>query len=324
MSLINASHTKAMDLAEEAVLARLAGDQEKFEKLSRDAWCHEVAAIKELTEHTEPLFSMLHRSAATLALDCGELRQAEKLTAAALAQEPPEFLAEELRDLLERANFERHLRLKGISLERGEIQFSLSGPAVGNGMMRHAEYHHRIWNAVRLFVRTAERLEKIPFRTRGRVAPVIADRYSVFVTAPRIGSVATTLRVGALSDRWVLPGMADPDTVVKEVMDCLQMLNANEDDAVESRITDFAYLKNFFELAKKIAPDGKNVRQVGLTSSTGDRTRTVSMMRLRTEIPTVSPRRLKDPRPRLDSNRLPGVVRKGTKLLADVTPEEQD
>ena len=104
MSLINPSHTKAMDLAEEAVLARLAREQEKFERLSRDALRHEIAAIKELTEHTEPLFSMLHRSAATLALDCGELRQAEKLIAAALAQEPPEFLAAELRDLLERAH----------------------------------------------------------------------------------------------------------------------------------------------------------------------------------------------------------------------------
>jgi hypothetical protein len=48
----------------------------------------------------------LHRSAAALALECGVLREAERLIAAALSGDPPNEIAEELRDLLEQVYFE--------------------------------------------------------------------------------------------------------------------------------------------------------------------------------------------------------------------------
>jgi hypothetical protein len=42
----------------------------------------------------------LHRSAAVLALECSELREAECLIGRALAGNPPDGIADELRDLL--------------------------------------------------------------------------------------------------------------------------------------------------------------------------------------------------------------------------------
>ena len=48
----------------------------------------------------EPTRSVLHRSAATLAVECSELREAEKLIGRALAGNPPDDIANELRDLL--------------------------------------------------------------------------------------------------------------------------------------------------------------------------------------------------------------------------------
>jgi hypothetical protein len=53
----------------------------------------------------EPTRSVLHRSAASLALECGALREAERLIATALSGDPPEEIAEELRDLLEQVYF---------------------------------------------------------------------------------------------------------------------------------------------------------------------------------------------------------------------------
>jgi hypothetical protein len=44
--------------------------------------------------------SILHRSAATLALECNELREAERLISRALSGFPPIDIAEELRNLL--------------------------------------------------------------------------------------------------------------------------------------------------------------------------------------------------------------------------------
>ena len=49
----------------------------------------------------EPSRSVLHRSAASLAEQCGEFREAERLIAVALSGNPPEEIAEELRDLLQ-------------------------------------------------------------------------------------------------------------------------------------------------------------------------------------------------------------------------------
>jgi hypothetical protein len=43
---------------------------------------------------------LLHRSAALLAIDCAELREAERLIARVLAGNPPDDIANELRDLL--------------------------------------------------------------------------------------------------------------------------------------------------------------------------------------------------------------------------------
>jgi hypothetical protein len=51
----------------------------------------------------EPTRSVLHRSAASLAIDCGELQAAERLITTALSGNPPAEIAAELRDLFVRA-----------------------------------------------------------------------------------------------------------------------------------------------------------------------------------------------------------------------------
>jgi hypothetical protein len=70
--------------------------------LSQAAFAKERAAA-DLTANQldlEPTRSVLHRSAAVLAIECGELRDAERLIGHALAGNPPQDIADELRDLL--------------------------------------------------------------------------------------------------------------------------------------------------------------------------------------------------------------------------------
>ena len=64
----------------------------------------------------EPTRSVLHRSAATLAVQCGELQQAEKLIAVALAGQPPLDVAEELKDSFIQIYLQRYLERKGVQL----------------------------------------------------------------------------------------------------------------------------------------------------------------------------------------------------------------
>ncbi len=102
MNKANKYHQQAMELAEQGDVAKRrkahAQAQELFQKafvLERHAAIHFVDQLD-----AEPTRSVLLRSAASLALDCGELREAERLIGAVLFGNPPEEIRQELRDVL--------------------------------------------------------------------------------------------------------------------------------------------------------------------------------------------------------------------------------
>jgi hypothetical protein len=95
-------HREAMELVDQAFLARQRGDTTVALELTKSAFSQERTAADLVANlfDLEPTRSVLHRSAATLAIECLELRQAEKLIGRALAGNPPDDIANELRDLL--------------------------------------------------------------------------------------------------------------------------------------------------------------------------------------------------------------------------------
>lgn len=97
-----AIHAEAMDLAEKAVIARTQGDTAAAQKYLKDALQKEqhAARIAVETEAPEPTRSILLKSAAHLAIECGETQLAEKLISTALAGDPPAELVHELRTML--------------------------------------------------------------------------------------------------------------------------------------------------------------------------------------------------------------------------------
>ena len=107
MKDIRSRHNEAMDLAEAGAMARIKNDFDGAVGLLRRAYEleREAASLCSATIDLEPTRSVLHRSAASLAIDCGEYREAERLIAVALSGEPPEEIREELRDLLEQVYF---------------------------------------------------------------------------------------------------------------------------------------------------------------------------------------------------------------------------
>jgi|SRR5579871_3714543 len=103
MSSVKQDHEQAMEYADQADIARSHGENDLATSLFRQALDYErrAAVAVALDLEAEPTRSVLHRSAASLALDCGEYREAERLICIALSGNPPEEIAEELRDLLE-------------------------------------------------------------------------------------------------------------------------------------------------------------------------------------------------------------------------------
>jgi hypothetical protein len=102
---LNQRHDKAMELAALALLARQRGDEKKAKPLFREAYDLErEVADKIAPTDLEPSRSVIHRSAATLAVDCGEYREAEKLAMIGLLGNPPASIEAELRDVLMQAS----------------------------------------------------------------------------------------------------------------------------------------------------------------------------------------------------------------------------
>lgn len=97
---MNDTHDKAMEFATLAFMAEQRGEITEAQRLYRDAYELEKEVADNLVSTTiEPSRSVIHRSAASLAIDCGEYREAEKLIATALAGDPPPSIASQLREL---------------------------------------------------------------------------------------------------------------------------------------------------------------------------------------------------------------------------------
>ncbi len=265
MSRVNDLHARAMEHAAQALLARMRGETGRAVELFGEALKCETAAIEELREYSEPTYSILHRSAGTLALDCNDLRTAERMAARALAQEPPPDVAQELRDLLEQIHFRTHLELRGIALGEDELQMNLTGPAVGFGLVKSDEFLTRVNDSTRLLHRIAERRRKKPFRERGRAGKDIEENYELFLSTPRAASFSVTLRLGSPTGQQRLPEICDAPAIMDEFIDLMDLANESKITEIRDRIEEPAYFRNFLGLAKRIAPDGDRIRQVGFT-----------------------------------------------------------
>jgi tetratricopeptide (TPR) repeat protein len=286
MSDLRTIHNEAMDLAEAGALAKIRGQTEDATQLLRRAFEleREAAALCADALTLEPTRSVLHRSAASLALDCGEYREAERLIATALSGEPPADVADELRDLLEQAYFHRHLALRGLSLEPEELQLSIAGKAIGFGIAPSEEYVERVQAFEKMVYRTAERKLGLAYREGGNPMKAIKDNFELFVSAPRAASMAVTLKIGRPTKEHqlllALEGTVESREVIDEIVYCLELMNLDQEEALKSHIEETAYYNNFVALAKKIAPDGEDVNVVGLTVIRNGKKREVPLRKI--------------------------------------------
>jgi hypothetical protein len=95
-------HHQAMELVDRSILAKQQGDDAGSLELLRSAFEQERSAANLVADQLdfEPTRSVLHHSSASLAVECLQLRETERLIARALAGNPPPDIADELRDLL--------------------------------------------------------------------------------------------------------------------------------------------------------------------------------------------------------------------------------
>ncbi len=283
-------HLEAMALCDRAVAARAERDGDGAAVYFRQAFELERQAAEAVAGEPglEPTRSVLHRSAAAMALECGEGRAAEKLVAAALAGDPPDEIAEELRDILEQANLQRHLALRGLELAFDEMQLSIEGKATGHGMAQSDEFVDRVQTSEKLIFRTIERKLGKPFRETGRAIREITQNFELYLSVPRAASFAVTLKVGLPQKQMGLPTieqelLRQPDKIIDNLLDCLQTYDKKDEAKLQDLIPDETYRRNFVALADQLAPDGERVRVVGLTVARQGEERRVTFVKRQRE-----------------------------------------
>ena len=282
---MNDLHNKAMSLVDEAHLARLNGSEDYYLELTTSAFTLEAEAAWALVGELElePTRSVLFRSAASLALEIRNPREAERLISAALAGTPPDEIANELRDILEDVYFARHLDLRGVTLAPGELQMTIDGDAVGFGIAKSEAFVQRLRDFEKLIYRTAERRMGRDFRERGRVTKGLTETFELYLSVPRAASFAVTLRLGQ-SDKMELPGLDFSSETIHELLNALEVFAMGDNEALEAIIPDETYRTNFVALAERISPDGEQVKTVGFTAGNQDGERRVALTRSKSEI----------------------------------------
>ncbi|MBF0320506.1 MAG: hypothetical protein HQL01_11960 [Nitrospirae bacterium] len=267
-------HRKAMDYAEEAFYHKLKGDPAKVKEFFLLAYELELKAAESYKDSTlEPTRSVLYRSAATLAYDCDKLREAERLVAIALSGEPPDEIAEELRDLLEDIYFKRHLKIHDIEIDSSTLQMSISGEAVGYGMAKLGEFIPRIQNTEKIINRTIDRKYNLPYREGGRGKQSIRKN-ECYMSVPKAACLSVAIRIGSpIGQTDLFP----PTDIIDEVIECFELFSDSNIKSLKEHIPDDAYFRNFVGLYKKIEPDGENIKTVGFTVIRNGKERAVSL-----------------------------------------------
>jgi len=286
MKKVSDLHQEAMGLVDQTLVARLRGEADRAKELLHEAFKkeYEAASLVASELELEPTRSVLYRSAASLALECGEIGEAERLISTALSGYPPEEIAEELRDLLEQVYFERHLKVRGIALNPNEFQLSMSGQAVGLGIANSAQFIERVKNVETMIYRTGERLSGKPFRERGRPEKKQLEELELYISMPRAASFAVSFRIGS-GIQMKLPGMDFAEKIIDELFECFDLFNSAKTEPLKEKIRDLPYYRSFLGLARNIAPDGEQIRTVGLTTVRKGSARHVVLTKTRKEVP---------------------------------------
>ena len=275
-------HTEAMNAADDALLAARRGQLPRAKKLHLKAFELErqSAELAVKRKAKEPTRSVLLRSAGTLALRCGEVREAERLVAIALSGNPPAEIADELRDLLEEVHFARHLELRGLVLGEDELQFSIAGPAVAPGVAPTEDLVRRIETFQTLVYRTAEHREGRPYREGAGAPQPIRRDFQLWVSHARAASFAVTLRLSRSAEQLELDNTPARD-LIDDLFQRLEYYDAGQEEQLKKAIREEAYLNNFLALAKQLAPTGKTIRMVGLTALRDGKEKRLQLTRTR-------------------------------------------
>ncbi len=147
-------------------------------------------------------------------------------------------------------------------------------------------FMEKVVKTEKLITRTAERKLGKPFRRAGKPEKTITDAFAMFISMPRAASFAVSFKFGKPNTQSSLPleDLINIPSTIDDFFDCLELFNNAQFSILYEKINESSYFNNFIGLAKELAPDGKEIKQVGFTSIRNGSEKTVAVTRKKEEV----------------------------------------
>lgn len=267
MTTVRELHDQAMMMAQDALVLRETGAGAEANSLASRALHLELQAASQIPNDSgsEPTRSILYRSAASLALQVGELDVVQRLVGEGLAGFPSASTRDELIALLKQAAFERRL-LEQESLTRGaHLSIRIRGAAVGYGEIAYRHLRSRFDATIGLLDRTSRRLQGQPYQSSGP-APKNLQIFEPMVHAINPGSFEVDIEL-AHREESTMSMLTTSEVVIGSVIDGLNLVQVGDIARLREYIDDQAYLLNFCLSARELAPDGEDIETVEIAGA---------------------------------------------------------
>ena len=281
-------HNQAMDFVTRATIpvGSQSFDEPSKRELFQQALDLELQAIKvlEQQEFHALTYSLIHRSAASVALESGDFALAEQLASKAIARGADPAIIQDLRVIASRAFVNQDLQQHGIQLLTNDIEMSLDGPAIiDDGMIPWTDWQGRITAAIGFMNRIVENAVFKP---------------PLFLSRPRAGSFAVSIRLGSpVIDSDAFDGMDPVPAYIDKFMNSMNAVNQLDLQFLQTRFVDPDDRKLFLNTARRIAPDGKRVENVNFTQTKPtNEIRTVAITKTTDALPRTAELSVEDPR----------------------------
>lgn len=253
-------HREASALANRARIAQFDGDESEYLDLTQQAFRKEFESAKQLREDpSHHMFTILHRSAATLAYRCGEYEYAEDLVLYGLKRSTGSHLRDELYSLLDRVRLAQKYGMSADELEVEDLVMTLRGIEANRTLIEPSSLTRRINNFSTLIRNTIGSINNYSFRERGKVN----RNYGVFATVPSLGSYKIGMTMTYLGTKR-FPDISYFDGVRQKFLENLRLFNNGDLERLRNDFEDERYFLNMVGLAKELAPDGRLITSVGI------------------------------------------------------------
>jgi hypothetical protein len=263
-------HNEAMDMAEQAFKLVRSNPSLSKELFSKAYYIERAIAdsIKPL-EQNEPSRSIFYKSAASLALNAKMYREAEITACLGLIGAGDNIELEELRDIFEQANFERHLSLKDINLEENQFQLSFTGNDVGVGYIKSSELIDRLTIFEDIAKKEVERKANKKFSSRGKSGKLL-QMYPLYFSTGMTGSYRIIIQIGTTKvDNNIFGDKYEIEKeIIMSIMKKIELFNSYDLEALKKEYEDQDPYYDFFVTSmKSFAPDGERIKMIGFTTN---------------------------------------------------------